>query len=107
MRENNTKKGDAGRVTARAVVRNSAGIHCRPTAVIVKEVRKYDVQATVKGPEGPPADLTSAIEVLSLGLSQGDTVELTVTGPDAEACGAKLEELFATEFDFPNAGEGG
>lgn len=94
-------------VTVRAVVQNSAGIHCRPTAVIVKDVRGFDVQAKVQGPDGASADLTSAIEVLSLGLRQGDEVELTVTGSDAEACATKLQELFATEFDFPNAGEGG
>ncbi len=84
-----------------AVVKNNAGIHCRPTAVIVKEARRFGNEIIVHAPDGTPADPTSAIELLALGLDKGSEVEIEVHGDEAEACCARLVELFETEFDFP------
>ena len=86
---------------AKAVIKNNAGIHCRPTAVIVKEARRFDAQITIESEDAGSADPTSAIELLSLGLDKGAHVDLEATGPDAESAVTKLAELLETEFDFP------
>jgi phosphotransferase system HPr (HPr) family protein len=89
-------------VTAKAVIRNAAGIHCRPTAVIVKEARIFDTETiSVIAPSGVHANPVSAIELLSLGLDQGAEVTIEVSGEQAEACCAKMVQLFETNFDFP------
>jgi phosphocarrier protein HPr len=88
--------------SAKAVVRNSAGIHCRPTAVIVKEARSFDVDSiVVRAAHGGSANPASAIELLALGLDQDSEVEIEVTGAEAAVCCEKLVTLFETHFDFP------
>lgn len=85
---------------AKATVQNSAGIHCRPSAVLVKEGSTYAGEILVTAESGT-CTLTSALECIMLGLEQGAEVSIQVTGPDEEAYCKKLVELFETHFDFP------
>ena len=85
---------------AKAVIQNEAGIHCRPSAVIVKEGSAYSGEILVTAESGS-CDLRSALECIMLGLEKGTEVTIRVTGPDEEAFGRKLVELFETHFDFP------
>jgi phosphotransferase system HPr (HPr) family protein len=84
----------------KAVVQNEAGIHCRPSAVLVKEGCAYDGEILVMSENGS-CNLTSALECIMLGLEKGAEVTIQVTGPDEEAFAVKLAELFETHFDFP------
>lgn len=84
----------------KAVVQNEAGIHCRPSAVLVKEGTSYPGKILVTATSGT-CRLTSALEVIMLGLEKGAEVTIQVSGPDEEAYARKLAELFETHFDFP------
>lgn len=86
--------------TTTATVVNAYGIHCRPSGVIAKAVRGYAGKISIKGPDGTSADPSSVLSLLSLGLTCGDTVTITVDGPDEKETADKLAELFATHFDF-------
>ncbi|AKJ63304.1 HPr family phosphocarrier protein [Kiritimatiella glycovorans] len=89
-------------VSAKAVVTNSAGIHCRPSAKIVEEARDYPGTITVAhGNEA--TELGSVLELISLALEQGAEVSITVEGPDEERVCERFRELFETHFDFPDA----
>lgn len=83
-----------------AVIKNEAGIHCRPSAILVKEGSSYAGKILVSAPSGI-CDLTSALECIMLGLEQGTEISIQVTGPDEERYAKKLAELFETHFDFP------
>ena len=85
---------------AKATILNEAGIHCRPSAILVKEGCSYDGLIFVKAPSGT-CNLTSALELIMLGLEQGTEVTIQVTGPDEEEYAKKLAGLFETHFDFP------
>jgi phosphocarrier protein HPr len=85
---------------AKAVILNEAGIHCRPSAILVKEGSTYAGTILVTAPSGT-CDLTSALECIMLGMEQGTELTIQVTGPDEEAYAKKLAELFQTQFDFP------
>lgn len=85
---------------AKAIVQNEAGIHCRPSAILVKEGSAYPGEILVQAASGS-CNLTSALECIMLGLEKGAEVTIQVTGPDEEAFGKKLVELFETHFDFP------
>jgi phosphotransferase system HPr (HPr) family protein len=89
----------------KAVIKNHAGIHCRPTAVITQAAEEVSVPVTVRSPTGS-CQIGSALELLMLGLDEGTEITIAVDGPDEKAVAAQFKELFETEFDFPNAGDG-
>ena len=60
----------------------------------------YPGKILVTAPSGS-CTLTSALELIMLGLEQGTEVTIQVSGPDEEAFGKKLVQLFETHFDFP------
>ncbi len=84
----------------KAVIQNEAGIHCRPSAILIKEGSSYSGKILVTAKSGT-CNLTSALELIMLGLEPGAEVSIQVTGPDEEAYAIKLAELFETHFDFP------
>ena len=88
-------------ITAQATVRNEYGIHCRPSAVIVKESQKYLGKIEILNGDGQVADAKSMLALIGLGLACGSTVTIRIEGPDEEAACRRLIELFETEFDFP------
>jgi phosphotransferase system HPr (HPr) family protein len=93
-------------VETTAVIKNEAGIHCRPTAVITQAAAGVRSAITVTAPAGS-CQIGSALELLMLGLEQGTQITLQAVGPDEAEAAAKFKDLFETEFDFPNAGLGG
>lgn len=84
-----------------ATIQNSAGIHCRPSACIVKALSGYPGQITVTSPAGE-CDPRSIMELIGLGLGAGSTILIRVEGPDEEEQCARLVELFETHYDFPH-----
>ena len=92
-------------VEVKAEIKNSAGIHCRPSAVITQAATEYSGKVKVIAPSGV-AKLGSALELLMLGLDTGTKVTIQASGPDEAAVAEKFKELFETHFDFPNAGQG-
>ena len=83
-----------------ATVRNEAGIHCRPSAVIIKEASSLVSSILVVAASGE-SDLRSITDLLALGLGPGEKVEITTDGPDEVLAAARLQELFERRFDFP------
>jgi phosphotransferase system HPr (HPr) family protein len=84
----------------KAVVKNEAGIHCRPSAILVKEGMEYPGEILVTSASGT-CTLKSALELIMLGLEKDMSVTIQVSGPNEEAEAKKLAELFETHFDFP------
>lgn len=83
-----------------AVIKNSAGIHVRPSGVIFEEVNGYPGKIEITF-NGDTHELNSIMTLLAMGLVNGSKVEITVEGPDEEDKSEKLKNLFETEFDFP------
>lgn len=92
-------------ITQHATVRNAHGIHCRPSAVIVKESAKFASTLRISCASGE-ANPKSIIAVIALGLAEGDTVTITASGPDEKEACRRLAELIATHFDFPPREDG-
>jgi phosphocarrier protein HPr len=87
-----------------ATVENAHGIHCRPSAVIIKEAAGFPGDILVTAESGQ-CDLRSVLHLIALGLHQGAQVTIRVSGPDEEAFCNRLAELFGTRFDFPPRAE--
>lgn len=78
-------------------VRNPLGIHARPAALIAETSAGADVRLR-KLPDGPDAAAASLSRLLILGARQGDSVELSATGADAEGVVERLAALFDDGF---------
>ncbi len=87
----------------KVVVRNRAGIHCRPASVILNTINTDfpDVKLTVESSDGEIIQLNSILGLISLGLQCGQSIRLTAEGDNAEAALEKIGDLFMFEFDFP------
>ena len=83
-----------------ATIRNRQGIHCRPTAVIIRALQGCG--GTIRIWNDPQqCNIFTMVGIMSLGLESGMTVHIQVEGPDEEATGLKLVELFERVYDFP------
>lgn len=88
-------------ITRTARVSNEYGIHCRPSAVIAKELQGYTGNVTVTNEQGMAADPRSVLALVGLAICCGMQVTIRVSGPDEEAVCDRLVTLFQTNFDFP------
>lgn len=84
-------------ITRTVRVRNPQGIHARPAALIAEASAGADVRLR-RLPDGPEASAASLSRLLILGARQGDELELSVQGPDAQAALDRLVTLFDDGF---------
>lgn len=71
-----------------AVVADPVGLHARPAALFVRLAGTFESRITVNGASG-----ASVLEIMSLGVAQGDTVHLTAVGEDAHAAIVALTDM--------------
>ena len=83
-----------------ATINNEQGIHCRPSAVIVKAVQNYAGEIRVHS-GSDTCNPKSIMALLSMGLQRGAEVKISVTGVDEDAVCKQVADLFETQFDFP------
>ena len=85
------------------VIRNRAGIHCRPSSVILNTVNAEfsDHKFELVSPRGESCELNSIMGLLALCLACGETAVLTVEGPNEVEAADKVAELLEKVYDFP------
>ena len=75
-------------------IRSRQGLHARPAALFVQVAKRF--KSTVKIRKGRQVvDGKSIMGLLSLAAGRGNTVELTLEGPDAEGAFHALEQIIA------------
>ncbi len=89
----------------KATIRNAHGIHCRPSAIIINECRPYAGTVMLSADGKGEITISSLLDLLSLGLQEGEPITITVDGPDDEQMADKMLELFERHFDFPPRGD--
>lgn len=67
-------------LTAAVTLRNPLGLHARPAAVLARLVGGFEAAVTVDG-----VDAASVLELMKLGVTGGQTVTVTASGPQARA----------------------
>lgn len=82
------------------MIKNSQGIHCRPSALIVKEFQDYAGRIQISNSNGA-CQVSSVMQLLSLEMNMGCEVTIEVEGKDEAAIADRLVELLETKFDFP------
>ena len=83
-------------------IRNRAGIHCRPSGVILKAIQQEFPDHLFEITAGnTTVEITGILELLSLGLAKDTEAILHVEGPDEDKAIERIGDLFEKEFDFP------
>ena len=83
------------------VVENEAGIHCRPSSVILMKRQEYPGCTVSISSEKGDVQLHSIISLLGLGLAKGDKVTVQAEGENEETACREIADLFAYHFDYP------
>jgi phosphotransferase system enzyme I (PtsI) len=78
-------------------VRNPQGVHARPAAMIAEAGAGAEVRLR-RLPDGPEAASSSLMRLLTLGARQGDEIEISGRGAEAEAAVERLVALFDDGF---------
>jgi phosphocarrier protein FPr len=67
-------------------INNAHGLHARPSAVLVAEVKKYKSIINVSNIDGDNkfVDAKSLMKVIGLGVKHGNSLQFTAEGPDAK-----------------------
>lgn len=77
------------RVKGTATVADPVGLHARPAAALARVASRFNAEVTIKD-----ADATSVLELMALGVSQGQDVTVVAEGPEAiEALAAVIATL--------------
>lgn len=74
-------------------VQDALGIHARPAGQLAKEAKKFTSKITVTN-GGKTVDATRVMALMTLGVHQGQTVQVTAEGEDEEAAAAAIREFF-------------
>ena len=74
------------------VIKDPQGMHVRPAGLFVKEAQKYESVITVEK-NGKSAGGRKLMALMGLGAKCGDTLHITVEGPDEDAAAAALEDF--------------
>lgn len=95
----------SSKATRTVTVANCAGLHARAATLIAELVRRFDAEVELaKGAHRVEA--VDVLQVLSLGVGQGERLVLEATGREADAVLDDLEELFASRFGDEEPTEG-
>ncbi|MCP9619210.1 phosphoenolpyruvate--protein phosphotransferase [Nocardia otitidiscaviarum] len=88
-------------VRAVVVVANEHGLHARPAARLVAAVSGRDAQVQVRNLStgSPSVSGRSLSRIAALGVRAGHEVEITASGPDAQAAVDAVVDLAARHFD--------
>ena len=87
-----------GEARQQVTIVNKRGLHARASAKFVAAVAAMDGCEVRVSRDGHSAAGGSILGLMMLGAAKGDTVDLVVKGPEAEACLAQLAELIESGF---------
>ena len=75
-----------GTVTGTFTIRNEHGLHARPSAVLVNEVKKFTSKITVQNltRDSEPVSAKSLMKIVALGVTQGQRLRFIAEGEDAK-----------------------
>ncbi len=79
------------------IIANPMGIHARPAAMLVEAARGLSSQVSVTK-DGKTSPATRLVSLMLLEVCQGDSVTVTVEGPEEEEDARFLAEFFQSNL---------
>lgn len=87
----------AGSVVGTFTIRNEHGLHARPSAILVNEVKKFTSKITVENLTRGRASVNakSLMKIVALGVTQGHRLRFVAEGDDAQAAMEAIGKVIA------------
>lgn len=80
--------------TFQYTITDEVGLHARPAGSLVKRAKQMDSAITLQA-KGKSADAKKIIAVMALGVKCGETVTVSLEGPQEQAEKEELSRFFA------------
>ena len=82
------------------IVRNPSGLHARPASEFVAKAKGFQSKISIRRPGDDSflGNAKSIIIMLSMGVGQGDSVEILADGPDEQQAVESLTALIESGF---------
>ena len=80
-------------------IAHAVGLHARPAAMVVKLVNSSGEKVTLSRLGKSPVNAASMLSVLSLGLKQGEEVEISIDSDEANDLMEQIVSLISTPLD--------
>ena len=77
--------------TFKYMITDPVGIHARPAGNLVAEVKKYASKITITHAAGKSAPAGKLIQLMGLGVKQGEEITVTVEGEDEDTAATAIE----------------
>ncbi|RMW89953.1 fused PTS fructose transporter subunit IIA/HPr protein [Aggregatibacter aphrophilus] len=87
----------AGSIVGTFTIRNEHGLHARPSAILVNEVKKFTSKITVENLTrgGASVNAKSLMKIVALGVTQGHRLRFVAEGDDAQAAMEAIGKVIA------------
>ncbi|SDY51948.1 HPr family phosphocarrier protein [Tindallia californiensis] len=79
------------------LIKNETGIHARPAAILVKYAMRFESDINIYR-SGNVYDAKSIMNVMSMGVRQGEEIHLVVKGPDEIQAFEEIVKLIENNF---------
>jgi phosphocarrier protein len=86
--------------TTKLTIKHEVGLHARPAALFVKNACSFPCSILVRNvtKDSKPANAKSILGILTLGVTQGNEIEIETSGEQADEALASLTELIESNF---------
>ena len=74
-------------------ITDEIGLHARPAGQLAKQVKAYESAVTISCGERKAA-MKKLMAVMAMAVKQGETVTVTIEGPDEDKAAEELEQYF-------------
>ncbi len=85
-------------VQKKVTVKNRAGLHARPAAMIVQSASEFESSVSLEK-DNEKIDAKSILGILTMGLSFGSEVLVSAEGPDEQEAVDAMVSLFESSFE--------
>lgn len=91
--KNKKTKGIFTMKTFNYTIKDEIGIHARPAGLLAKKAKEFESTITLEK-NGKSVNVTKLMMLMGLGVKCGETVTVTVEGPDEDKAAAEMEAFF-------------
>ena len=81
-----------------ATINVASGLHARPANMFIKTASQFKSDIKVSK-EGKEVDGKRLLAIMTLGVRQGESIEITADGEDEKEAIAALEAIIAKDFE--------